>query len=93
MVIAYDMARLSRMIIARMLKVDTVTVVNLVSETRSIPEFIGKNCIPTNIAQAVLRVLKDPQEQSTAMELTMDRLGRGQEDPGLRAAKAVLARL
>ncbi len=92
MVIAYDMAWLSRIIISRMLRVDTVTLVNLVSETRAVPEFIGKDCKPEPIADAVLAVLADPDAQKAAMALTMDRLGRGGEPPGLRAAKAVLQR-
>ena len=57
MVIAYDMAPLSRMIIGRMLKIDTVTLVNLVSETRAIPEFIGANCQPAAISRALLALL------------------------------------
>ena len=93
MVIAYDMAWLSRIIISRMLKVDTVTLVNLVSETRAVPEFIGKNCVPEHIARAVIDVLNDPAAQNSAMDVTMERLGRGGENPGLRAAKAVLDRL
>jgi lipid-A-disaccharide synthase len=90
MVIAYDMSWLSRQIISRMLKVDTVTLVNLVSETRTVPEFIGKYCQPDAIAQAVLAVLSDPEQQHAAMRLTMERLGKGGEAPGLRAARAVL---
>ncbi|MBQ1204213.1 MAG: lipid-A-disaccharide synthase, partial [Loktanella sp.] len=90
MVIAYDMAWLSRMIISRMLLVDTVTLVNLVSDTRVVPEFIGKACQPGPIADAVLAVLADPGAQREAMEMTMDRLGRDGVAPGLRAAQAVL---
>ena len=90
MVIAYDMAWLSRIIISRMLLVDSVTLVNLVSDTRVVPEFIGKACQPAPIADAVLAVLADPQAQQAAMDVTMDRLGRGGEAPGLRAARAVL---
>ena len=90
MVIAYDMSWISRQIIGRMLLVDSVTLVNLVSETRTVPEFIGKDCLPEPIAHAVLDVLNDPGEQRAAMELTMSRLGRGGEAPGLRAARAVL---
>ena len=90
MVIAYDMNWLSRQIIGRMVKVDTVTLVNLVSETRAVPEFIGANCRPGPIADGVLKVLDAPDAQQSAMELTMDRLGRGGEAPGLRAARAVL---
>ena len=93
MVIAYDMAWLSRIIISRMLLVDTVTLVNLVSETRVVPEFIGDACQPGPIADAVLAVLADPKAQRAAMAVTMERLGQGGAAPGLRAAQAVLQRL
>lgn len=90
MVIAYDMNWLSRQIIGRMLRVDTVTLVNLVSDTRVVPEFIGAKCQPGPIADAVLAILKSPEEQRAAMALTMDRLGKGGLPPGERAALAVL---
>lgn len=90
MAIAYDMNWLSRQVIGRLLKVDTVTLVNLVSETRTVPEFIGAACIPEDIAEGVLDVLEDPSAQRAAMTLTMQRLGQDGEAPGLRAAKAVL---
>ncbi len=93
MVIAYDMNWLSRQIIGRMLRVDTVTLVNLVSETRVVPEFIGERCRPDLISQGIVDVLAAPQAQKAAMALTMERLGQGGEAPGLRAARAVLARL
>lgn len=93
MVIAYDMNWLSRLIIGRMLKVDTVTLVNLVSETRVIPEFLGADCRPGRIAHALARLLDDDKAraaQVAAMRLTMERLGKGGEAPGLRAARSVL---
>ena len=93
MVIAYDMHWISRQIISHMLLTDTVTLVNLVSETRAIPEFIGSGCKPAPIASALLAVLADPTAQFVALDMTMDRLGRGGEALGLRAARAVLAHL
>ena len=90
MVIAYDMNWLSRQIITRMLRTDTATLVSLVSETRVIPEFLGKDCQPQWIAAALLDTLDSPQDQVEAMRLTMQRLGAGGEPPGLRAARAVL---
>lgn len=93
MVIAYDMNWFSRQMIARMLKVDTVTLVNLVSETRDVPEFLGEDCDPDKIAPAMLALWNAPTAQLNAMELTMKRLGEGEEDPGLRAARSVLAAL
>ena len=93
MVIAYDAAPLTRMIVQRMLLVDTVTLVNLVSETRVVPECLGPDCTPDRIARSLESVLRAPDAQPAAMTLTMDRLGKGGEPPGLRAAKAVLNRL
>ncbi|GIT91984.1 lipid-A-disaccharide synthase [Jannaschia pagri] len=94
MVIAYDMNWFSRQIIARMLKVDTVTLVNLVSETRAVPEFLGEACRPKAIGRAFNDLLLVPSQrarQVEALDRTMDRLGRGGEAPGLRAARSVLA--
>lgn len=94
MVIAYDMAPVTLWLMRRMARIDTVTLVNLVSETRSVPEFIGKDCRPDLIAPALLSLLDHgPGAQAKAMALTMDRLGRGGESPGLRAARSVLQAL
>ncbi|SMO61076.1 lipid-A-disaccharide synthase [Paracoccus laeviglucosivorans] len=93
MVIGYDVAPLSRMIIGMLLKTDTVTLVNLVSETRVVPEYIGRKCQPGPMSQALLHLIEDPEArrvQHAAMALTMDRLGRGGEAPGLRAARSVM---
>ena len=93
MVIAYDMAWLSRQIIGRMLRVDTVTLVNLVSETRVVPEFIGANCRPDKIVPALSALLLHPEAQHSAMQSTMAKLGRGCTKPGIRAAQATLSGL
>lgn len=93
MVIGYDMSWLSRMILPRLMRIDTFTLVNLVSETRSVPEFIGKECKADAMAQALLEAYSEPETQQSAMALTLERLGQGGEDPGLRAAKAVLSAL
>lgn len=93
MVIAYDMNRLTLWLMQRAARIDTVTLVNLVSESRVVPEFIGPRCQPNLIAPALQALLADPSAQNRAMALTMDRLGLGGEAPGLRAARSVLAAL
>ncbi len=93
MVIAYDMHPLTLWLMRRAALVDTVTLVNLVSETRVVPEFIGPDCTPDKITPALEALLGDPTGQQSAMALTMERLGRGGEPPGLRAARSVLASL
>lgn len=93
-VIAYDMAPLTLWLMRRMARIDTVTLVNLVSETRVVPEFIGPDCRAAKIAPALLQLLQGGAgAQEAAMALTMERLGRGENPPGLRAAASVLAQL
>ena len=91
MVIAYDMHPLTLWLMRRAALIDTVTLVNLVSDTRVVPEFIGPDCRADRIAPALEAVLADPKAQQAAMALTMERLGKGGEPPALRAARSVLA--
>lgn len=96
MVIGYDANRLTWLIVWNMLRIDTVTLVNLVSETRAVPEFLGPNCLPEKMAGATVALLTDPAAkgaQIAAMNLTMKRLGEGGEAPGVRAARSVLQML
>jgi lipid-A-disaccharide synthase len=90
MVIAYDVNWLSRKIFQRMLKIDTLTLANLVTDTREIPELLGENCTVEKIVPAVIAVLDAPDRQNEILSETMRQLGRGDKDPGLRAAAAVL---
>ncbi|MFM7333389.1 MAG: lipid-A-disaccharide synthase [Tabrizicola sp.] len=93
MVIAYDMHPATLWLMRRAALIDTVTLVNLVSETRVVPEFIGPDCWADKIAPALEAVLADPSTQKAAMDLTMARLGLGGDPPGLRAARSVLGAL
>jgi len=90
MVIAYDMHPLTLWLMRRAALIDTVTLVNLVSETRVVPEFIGPDCRADRIVPALDALLRDSRAQRAAMAVTMERLGRGGEPPGLRAARSVL---
>ena len=90
MVIAYDMHPISWWVMQRAALIDTVTLVNLVSGTRVVPEFLGPACRAGSIASALEAVLADPGAQKAAMAVTMERLGRSGEPPGLRAARSVL---
>lgn len=93
MAIAYDMNWITWSIVSRLARVDTVTLVNLASETRAVPEFLGPGCRSGPIADALLELIDDGaarRAQLDAMAETMRRLGRGGEPPGRRAARAVL---
>jgi lipid-A-disaccharide synthase len=92
-VIAYKLNWLSWQIMSRMVRVDTVTLVNLVTGSRSVPEFLGRNCQPAAIATALIELMNNDalkKLQRDAMRETMTLLGRGGPAPGSRAANAVL---
>ena len=92
MVIAYDMNWLSWQILSRMVKLDTVTLVNLVTGSRAVPEFLGPACRPGPVGAAFARLLTVPSEaerQRDALATAMRALGQDGEAPGLRAARSV----
>ena len=91
MVIAYDLNRLTYWLMRKMALIDTVTLVNLVTQTRTVPEFLGERCRADLITPTVLRLLDQDGGQLDAMRKTMRLLGQGDEAPGLRAARSVLA--
>ncbi|NRB16978.1 MAG: lipid-A-disaccharide synthase [Rhodobacteraceae bacterium] len=93
MVIAYRFQWLTWRIMKFMALIDTVTLVNLVTCSRFVPECLGPDCTAEKIVAALTQVAADPMDQQRAMALTMKQLGQGGEAPGLRAARAVLDRL
>lgn len=96
MVIAYRLHPISFWLMRRAALIDTVTLVNLVSETRVVPEFLGPAAEAEPVAEALAGLLAGGparQAQIEAMAVTMQRLGQGGEAPGLRAARAVLRAL
>ncbi len=96
MVIAYTANALTGWIVMRSALIDTATLVNLVTDTRIVPEFFLKDCTADRITPAVAHLLADPAAaaaQRAAGERAMELLGRGGEPPGLRAARSVLAAL
>ena len=96
MVIAYRLNPISFWLMRRAALIDTVTLVNLVSETRVVPEFLGPAAEAEPVAEALAGLLAGGparQAQIEAMAVTMQRLGQGGEAPGLRAARAVLRAL
>lgn len=90
MVIAYNLTWLSRQIVKRRLLIDTATLVSLVTDTRTIPEFIFEYCRSELIAPALVATLAQPDAQFAAMADAITALGQGGEAPGLRSARAVL---
>ena len=59
MVIAYDFNILSRIIMNYLLRIESVCLVNIISGSKVIPEFLGEKCRPDEIANALIRLIGD----------------------------------
>lgn len=93
MVSAFNMNRITLMIVSRLLTTNRTCLINLVTESDVVAEVVGYAFNAENVLAAMRGLLADTSTQAAAMEQTMDLLGRGGEDPGIRAARAVLDRL
>ena len=96
MVVGYRLNWLTARIARRLIRLDTVTLVNLVTGTHAVPELLQEDCTPERLRAELGRLLDDPaaaEAQRAAGARAMDILGRGGEPPGLRAARSVLGRL
>ncbi len=83
MVIGYDLSWLSRQIIGSMLLVDTVTLVNLITSTRAVPELLGKKMTPENLFVELKKIVSDPSEQNAQINIlnqTMICLGKNTQN-------------
>ena len=94
MVIGYKINWLSAAIMRRMMLAPSFTLVNLLTESKAVPEFEPRDCTVENLYGAMKRLLEDPAARAAQIKTgqqAIKALGKGGEDPGLRAARAVLA--
>ena len=93
MVVAYKANYLTTRMVKKLAQIDTANLVNIVTESRVVPEFLFDACTAEQITPAFVKILEDSKtrgRQLEACEQTMVALGRGQQNPGLRAARSVL---
>jgi lipid-A-disaccharide synthase len=90
MVIGYDMNYFSRQIIKLMMKTDTVTLVNLITNNRNIPECIGVDFNSEKLFLEMVRVFSNNENQIKDFATTMNLLGKNNETPSTRAANSLI---
>ncbi len=94
MVIGYDLNNwLSRAIIKKMLLIKTVTLINLITGTKVVPECLGKDFNVSNVDREVRCLLSNPEavhKQLDAFKVVMDKLSASSskgENPPARAVR------
>jgi lipid-A-disaccharide synthase len=92
-VIAYRINPLTYTVVRRMVKVNYVTIANLLLERQAVPEFLQGKCRPDRLAGEVARLIEDEAvrtAQISAASEAMRMLGAGGIPPSERAARVVL---
>jgi lipid-A-disaccharide synthase len=93
MVVGYRVHPVSAAIARRLVKVDSVVLINLIVNRQAIPEFLQEGCRPGPLAEAVARLLDNEQartRQVAASSAALGALGHGAWLPSERAAAIVL---
>lgn len=93
MVVGYRTSRLTAALIRRLVRVDTATLVNLVTGRKVVPEFLQEQYRPRLLAEALRPLLTDKaagDTQRAGFAEAMQLLGRGGPAPDMRAARSVL---
>lgn len=92
-VIAYQVNAITGWIAKRLIKIDTVTIVNLVLKRKLIPEFLQENCKATNIIPVLDELLAEGpvrSDQKAGFDDACTMLGFGDRAPSQKAAERIL---
>lgn len=90
-VIAYRMSPLTGWLARRLVRIPSVSLVNIVMERSVVPEFLQGECRAENLAPAIEHLLAGGGgEQIAASAEALRRLGYGGPSPSERAARAAL---
>jgi lipid-A-disaccharide synthase len=93
MVVGYRVGGVTYALSSLIMNVKYITLVNVLLEREAVPEFLQARLQPGLLADAVEKLLRDPQardEQVAALRQFDAMLGEGTEAPSLRAARALL---
>ena len=93
MVIAYKMHWLTAFIKRRMVRISSATLVNILTETQSVPEFLLEECTIENIYTSVKKLMNSSNDREAQLAVSakaMALLGKGDSNTSHRAAKSVL---
>jgi lipid-A-disaccharide synthase len=93
MVVGYKTGAITYAILKRLMKPRWITLFNIAAGRAIAPEFIQQACEGEALAQAVGRLLDDPERrarQAAEQYEALDRMGRGMPDPSEAAASAMV---
>ena len=94
MIVCYRVSGLTAFLARRLIRVDTVTLVNLLAGRKVVPELLQEGCTPDRIIEALSRLIGDEKSRGDQLEgfgVALERLGTRSPLPSERAADFVLS--
>ena len=80
MIVGYDVNFFSRMILNFLLKIESVSLVNVILNRKLVPEYLGKRCKPKLIGRALIDLIEDANlasKQKSGFTEVIKMLGKG----------------
>ena len=93
MIVAYKANWITTKMVKKLAKIDTANLINIITDTKVIPEHLFESCTVENITESLRLLLNNDNNQIKAMEETMNRLGASRKDIHLLAANSVLSNI
>ena len=90
MVIAYKANWMTTRLVKKLAKIDTANLINILTETRVVPEYLFEAATVENIVRATQNLLSSDKRQTDALRKAMHLLGKGDKDAEHWAARSVL---
>lgn len=91
-VVGYRTSYLTEKIVGAMVKVDYASLTNLILDDGVIPEFLGQDCTIENVLPEIRALLQDDAARAAQLsrfDEALAALGKGGEDPAMRAARVL----
>lgn len=91
-VVGYRTSYLTEKIVGAMVKVDYASLTNLILDDGVIPEFLGQACTAENLLPEIGALLQNDSaraRQLARFDEALSALGKGGEDPAMRAARVL----
>ena len=92
MVVCYDVNLFSRVIIKFLLRIESVSLVNVILNRKLVPEFLGKRCKPKLIGEALVELIHNKNLSSKQREGFVELikiLGKSGNSTSNRAANSI----
>ncbi len=93
LVVGYRSYLFNEIMIRLLVKAERANLIDIIANSREIPEFIFSDCNPSNLSLAVKSILSDPNLVAQQLDLSrkvIKSLGFGEKHPGERAAESII---